>query len=99
MQPENWCGTMHNVVVTGGSRGLGLAIAKKLTAAGYSAIAIARQMNDQLASTIKEVQQSKTGALHFVPFDLNNIDGISEMFRNLRKEHGPVYGLVNNAAL
>ena len=34
---------MQNVIVTGGSRGLGLAITKKLAAAGYGAIAIARK--------------------------------------------------------
>jgi 3-oxoacyl-[acyl-carrier protein] reductase len=90
---------MHNVVVTGGSRGLGLAVAKKLAAAGYATITIARNMSDQLASVIKDVEKSEQGSLSFVPFDLSNIDGISEMFRKLRKQHGPVYGLVNNAAL
>ena len=34
---------MRNVLVTGGSRGLGLAIAQKLAAAGYRVIAVARQ--------------------------------------------------------
>ena len=90
---------MRNVIVTGGSRGLGLAIAKKLASAGYAVIAIARQMNDQLTSAIKDIENAKQGSLAFVPFDLSNIDGMSEMVRNLRKQHGPVYGLVNNAAL
>ena len=43
---------MRKVIVTGGSRGLGLAIVRRLVCEGYSAIAVARQMNDQLASTI-----------------------------------------------
>jgi len=90
---------MRNVIVTGGSRGLGLAIARKLAAAGYCVIAIARGMNDELANAIKEVERSKTGALAFVSFDLNNVDGISEMVRNVRKKFGPTYGLVNNAAI
>jgi 3-oxoacyl-[acyl-carrier protein] reductase len=90
---------MHNVIVTGGSRGLGLAIARKLAGAGFRVIAIARGMNDQLASAINEIEHSKTGALAFVPFDLNNIDGISKMVRNMRKQFGPTYGLVNNAAI
>ena len=37
--------------------------------------------------------------LHFVPFDLSEIDGIPELVRALKAEHGPLYGLVNNAAL
>jgi 3-oxoacyl-[acyl-carrier protein] reductase len=90
---------MPNVIVTGGSRGLGLAIAQKLAAAGYDTIAIARQMNDQLKSAMMDVAESKRGSLRFVAFDLSNVDGIPGMFRKLRKEHGPVYGLVNNAAL
>ena len=34
---------MRNVVVTGGSRGIGLGIARKLVEAGFQAIAIARK--------------------------------------------------------
>src|SRR5262245_47132987 len=99
MRTASWCVTMHNVIVTGGSRGLGLAIARKLASAGYSAIAIARRPTDQLESLMADVERSKTGALHFTPFDLSNIDEIGELVRNLRKQFGPVYGLVNNAAL
>jgi len=45
---------MRNVIVTGGSRGLGLGIVRKLPAEGYHAIAIARQSNTQLASAIDQ---------------------------------------------
>ena len=41
---------MHNVLVTGGSRGLGLGVAKALTAAGYGVIAIARHESQELTS-------------------------------------------------
>ena len=37
--------------------------------------------------------------LNFVPFDLANIDVIPELVREMKAEHGPLYGLVNNAAL
>ena len=67
---------MRNVVVTGGSRGIGLGIARNLTVAGYRVIAIARQMNDQLASAMQDAEQSQQGAMHFKPFDLGNIDDI-----------------------
>ncbi|MEY9603960.1 NAD(P)-dependent dehydrogenase (short-subunit alcohol dehydrogenase family) [Bradyrhizobium japonicum] len=34
---------MHNVLVTGGSRGIGLAIGRRLADAGYNVIAAARR--------------------------------------------------------
>jgi 3-oxoacyl-[acyl-carrier protein] reductase len=86
---------MRSVVVTGGSRGLGLGIARTLTRAGYRVIAIARKESKQLAAAIAEAE----GSLRFVPFDLGDTRGISGLVRTLRKEHGPIHGLVNNAAL
>jgi len=90
---------MRNVIVTGGSRGLGLGIARKLTGDGYRAIAIARKSNDQLAAAMEETKCARKGALDFVPFDFADLDGIPELVRNLRRTFGPIYGLVNNAAL
>jgi 3-oxoacyl-[acyl-carrier protein] reductase len=90
---------MRNVIVTGGSRGLGLGIARKLAASGYAVIAVARKNSDQLIAAIEAAKSSKTGALHFVTCDLGEIDKIPDLVRGLRKEHGPIYGLVNNAAL
>jgi 3-oxoacyl-[acyl-carrier protein] reductase len=37
--------------------------------------------------------------LHFVSFDLGRIDAIPGLVRSLRKEFGPLFGLVNNAAI
>jgi 3-oxoacyl-[acyl-carrier protein] reductase len=90
---------MRNVVVTGGSRGLGLGIARKLIGEGYRAIAIARKSNGQLEAAMAETKCANTGALHFVPFDFADVDAIPELVKNLRREFGPIYGLVNNAAL
>jgi 3-oxoacyl-[acyl-carrier protein] reductase len=90
---------MRNVVVTGGSRGLGLGIVRRLTAEGYRAIAVARNMNDQLASAMEQAEQSRPGSLSFVPFDLGDIEEIPNLVKKLHKDFGPIYGLVNNAAL
>lgn len=89
----------RSVIVTGGSRGLGLGIVRRLTAEGYRAIAVARSLSEQLASAIEEAEQSNPGSLHFIPFDLGDIEQIPEMVKKVRKDHGPVYGLVNNAGL
>jgi 3-oxoacyl-[acyl-carrier protein] reductase len=90
---------MLNIIVTGGSRGLGLGIARKLTTAGYRVIAIARRESEQLASAMQEMRLSQESSLHFRPFDLGNIPDIPDLVKELRKEFGPIYGLVNNAAL
>lgn len=90
---------MRNVIVTGGSRGLGLAIAQKLAATGYHAIAIARKKTDGLSGAMKAAKGSEAGSLRFVPFDLGDVDGIPKLVQTLRRQFGPVYGLVNNAAL
>jgi 3-oxoacyl-[acyl-carrier protein] reductase len=87
------------VLVTGGSRGLGLAIAKKLAAAGDRVIAVARGKSEALTAAIAVVESAGQGALHFAPFDLGEIDKIPEFVRSLRKDYGPLFGLVNNAAL
>jgi 3-oxoacyl-[acyl-carrier protein] reductase len=90
---------MRNVIVTGGSRGLGLGVVRRLSAEGYRAVAIARSMNCELASIIEQAEQSRPGSLHFVPFDLGEIQKIPDLVKKLHKDFGPIYGLVNNAAL
>jgi len=90
---------MHKVIVTGGSRGLGLGIVRRLVCEGYTAIAVGRQMNDQLAATIEHAERSHPGSLRFMPFDLGDVQEIPNFVKKLRKEFGPIYGLVNNAAL
>jgi 3-oxoacyl-[acyl-carrier protein] reductase len=90
---------MRNVIVTGGSRGLGLGVARKLAEAGYHVVAIARTKTDELSSAISEAERNHTGSLQFVPFDLANIGDIARLVRALRKDLGPIYGLVNNAAV
>ncbi len=90
---------MRNVIVTGGSRGLGLGIAGRLAAAGYSVIAVARKTTAPLTAAIDAAKRSTTGALRFVACDLGEIEKIPDLVRGLRKEFGPIYGLVNNAAI
>jgi 3-oxoacyl-[acyl-carrier protein] reductase len=88
-----------NVVVTGGSRGLGLAIARRLAAAGYGVVAVARKMSDQLSGAMQESERAGTRSLDFVACDLGDTESIPKLARALRRQFGPVYGLVNNAAL
>ncbi len=87
---------MRNVIVTGGSRGLGLEVVRHLAAEGYRALAVARNMNAEFASII---EQASRGSMRFVPFDLAEIEKLPDLVKQLHKEFGPIYGLVNNAAV
>jgi 3-oxoacyl-[acyl-carrier protein] reductase len=89
---------MRNVIVTGGSRGLGLGIVQALAAADYNVVAIARHESKQLASCMLESAPGR-GAVHFRPFDLCDIGGIGELVKSLRRDFGSFYGLVNNAGV
>ncbi|MGT2440605.1 SDR family NAD(P)-dependent oxidoreductase [Bradyrhizobium betae] len=86
---------MHNVLVTGGSRGIGLAIGKRLVDAGYNVIAAARREGDELKAAIAE----SGGRLHFRACDLTVIDAIPAFAKLVRDEFGAIYGLINNAGL
>jgi 3-oxoacyl-[acyl-carrier protein] reductase len=87
---------MDNVIVTGATRGLGLAIAERLAADGFHVIAVARRNSEalELASA-----NAVAGALTFAAFDLADVAAIPAFARETRARLGPIYGLVNNAGL
>ena len=90
---------MHNVLVTGGSRGIGLAISRRLAGTGYNVIAVARREGDELKAAIGEIVKQGRGGLHFRAFDLSEVDAIPAFVKELRDEFGAIYGLVNNAGI
>lgn len=88
---------MKNVLVTGATRGLGLEIARVLVEQGHRVIGSGRRNSDALAALAAEAHEG--GALHFMPLDLARLDSLQEAVQQVVKTHGPLYGLVNNAAL
>ncbi len=90
---------MRNVIVTGGTRGIGLAIAVELASAGFRIIAIARKNTDELTAAASQAAAEARGAIEFRALDLSDIAAIPAFVRGLRGEIGVIYGLVNNAGL
>lgn len=77
------------VVVTGASRGVGLRVAARLKTDGFRVVAVSRTCSRELAAL----------DVAFVSYDLAALDGIAALAGGLVRDHGPVYGLVNNAGL
>ncbi len=90
---------MDNVVVTGASRGLGLAIAERLACEGFRVVAVARRDSEVLAEATAKFTERGLGALVFRRLDLSDVVAIPTFVRELRGQFGPIYGLVNNAGL
>jgi 3-oxoacyl-[acyl-carrier protein] reductase len=89
---------MRNVMVTGASRGLGLAIAQRLASQGYRVIGVSRTLSDEFRAAQDKAKADGTGALEHITFDLAQIDRIHELVSSSRRTHGKLYALVNNAA-
>ena len=90
---------MQNVIVTGGSRGLGLAMGRILAAAGYRVIALARSSTEELGAASRAAADGGHGAIEVRACDLSELGQIAPLVKALRADFGPIYGLVNNAGL
>ena len=97
MPPENSSEkATKTVLVTGATRGLGLAIATRLICEGYQVVGVARRETPEFTNL---AESQGRGQSHFVPYDLEQLDGIHELVRQIVKAHGPLYSLVNNAGI
>jgi 3-oxoacyl-[acyl-carrier protein] reductase len=90
---------MRNVIVSGGSRGLGLGISRMLATSGFAVHAVARRMTTELSEAIESAAQEGAGSLSFRSCDLTELDGLGDFIKKTRAEAGPIYGLVNNAGI
>ncbi len=86
---------MKLIVVTGASKGLGLAICARLLNENYKVVGISRTMTDEFQMLQKEFPET----LFRVEYDFANTNDIQNLVRTITKAHGNIYGLINNAAL
>jgi 3-oxoacyl-[acyl-carrier protein] reductase len=83
------------VIVTGATKGLGLAISQSLVDSGYAIVGVSRTNSEEYKTLMMENENS----VFFYSFDFSNTDGISGLVKKLTKTHGRPYALINNAAL
>lgn len=87
----------RNILVTGGTRGLGFAVVKRLVSDGYHVIATARSISGEMESLMR--QDNHPGLVSFYPYDFTDTKDIHDFVKMVVAETGNLYGLVNNAAL
>ncbi|NOV04177.1 SDR family NAD(P)-dependent oxidoreductase [Paenibacillus planticolens] len=82
-------------IITGTSRGLGEAMALQLISPEHRLICISRKKNDAL--------MAKSSHLHYIEYDLNNIDGIETLMEQICRQidmaNAEGIYLINNAAV
>jgi len=83
------------VLVSGGSRGLGLAIVSDLLDRGVKVATFARTVTPELEA----LGAKHGGALHTAALDTTDRPGVDAFVRETERLLGPVDGLVNNAAI
>lgn len=86
--------TGHNIVITGGGRGLGLSIAKKCVAEGAN-ILIAGRSEDTLISAQRELG----GKCQYLVFDVSDIDHIETFLLKAKELLGGLDSIVCNAGI
>ena len=83
-------------LVTGGTRGIGLGIARALAREGWSLALCGTRAESDVAATLDELRQHG-GAVHYEPADLSNRDHRARLVQALRAKYGALNALVNNA--
>ncbi len=86
---------MNLVIVSGSSKGLGLEICKTLLNNKYKVVGISRTKSKEFEALQNEFPKQ----LFFEQYDFNDTTNIQNLVRKITKEHGTIYGLINNAAL
>ena len=84
-------------VVTGASRGLGAAIAKRFAGEGSHVVLVARTVGG--LEEVDDAIRAEGGAATLVPLDLTEFDRIDEMGAALAQRFGRVDVLVGNAGI
>jgi 3-oxoacyl-[acyl-carrier protein] reductase len=89
-------GRDRTAVVTGGTRGIGLGIARALAREGWSLALCGRRPEADVASTLEELRQSGVTVSYDI-VDIASREQRTRFVQALRTRHGALDALVNNA--
>ena len=82
-------------VITGGTRGIGLGIARALLENGFSVVVSARKISEEIEILKKEY----CGKVHFVSCDISSEADIEKLASEVKEKFGAIDLLVNNAGV
>lgn len=82
-------------LVTGGTRGIGRAIAEELARSGHKVIITARGSGDNVAAEISK----KFGECHYLRLDVSKEDEVDNCFNTVADKFGGCDILINNAGI
>ncbi|MBV9862630.1 MAG: SDR family oxidoreductase [Alphaproteobacteria bacterium] len=85
-----------SAIITGGSKGLGLAMAEKFAACGADVAVLARNP-ESLSEARQQIQKGARGKVSAIPCDVSKAPDIKKAYDQIVAEFGKVDILVNNA--
>jgi len=95
---ENKHGAKKIALITGASRGIGAAIAERLSREGYFVVINFASSEGKAREVLNKIEASG-GAGMLSRFDVANSTQVNEAFESIAKTVGPVSVLVNNAGI
>jgi 3-oxoacyl-[acyl-carrier protein] reductase len=85
----------RSALVTGGTRGIGLGVARALAQEGWDLVLCGVRPEADVTNVLEELRQHRT--VHYVAADLARRDDRSRLVQQIRGTVGVVHTLVNNA--
>lgn len=85
-------------LITGGSKGIGLAIAQEFARHGHDLLLVARHTED-LQQAARQIQQNSDVEVHTIALDLSKTGAAETLFEQVQQKHWQVDILVNNAGI
>jgi NAD(P)-dependent dehydrogenase (short-subunit alcohol dehydrogenase family) len=86
----------RHAIVTGGGTGIGLAVARRLSAEGADLVLMGRRL-EPLQNAARDIAAATGGKVEAISCDVTSEDSVAEAFKQARAAFGPVRILVNNA--
>jgi NAD(P)-dependent dehydrogenase (short-subunit alcohol dehydrogenase family) len=88
--------SVPTALVTGGTRGIGLGVARALALDGWALIVGGTRPEEEVAGALDELRQAGQ-SVHYVAADLSSAEDRARLIADVRARCGAVNALVNNA--